>query len=94
MCEEVWWHEHCILRQDQANTRYRVLQTPVTPKALSLTYMTTELLDLLSEALTFRHREPCILGQAFRCSPENVFYIFNQQIYFIISYLLDRASLI
>ena len=34
--------------------------------------------------LTFRHRAPCILGQAFRCSPENAFYIFNQQIYFII----------
>ena len=33
-------------------------------------------------------------GQAFRYSPENTFYIFNQQIYFIIWYLLDRASLI
>ena len=43
---------------------------------------------------TFRHRASCILGQAFRYSPENVFYIFNQQIYFIIWYLLDRASLI
>ena len=39
---------------------------------------------------------PCVLyiGQAFRYSPENAFYIFNQQIYFIIWYLLDRASLI
>ena len=44
--------------------------------------------------LTFRHRASCILGQAFHCSPENAFYIFNQQIYFIIWYLLDRASLI
>ena len=44
--------------------------------------------------LTFRHRASCILGQAFHYSPENVFYIFNQQIYFIILYLLDRASLI
>jgi len=35
--------------------------------------------------LTFRHR-------AFRYSPENAFCIFNQQIYFIIWYLLDRAS--
>ena len=34
------------------------------------------------------------IGQAFRYSPENAFYIFNQQIYFIIRYLLDRASLI
>jgi len=34
--------------------------------------------------LTFRHRASCILGQAFHYSPENVFYIFNQQIYFVI----------
>ena len=34
--------------------------------------------------LTFRHRAYCILGQAFHYSPENAFYIFNQQIYFII----------
>ena len=33
--------------------------------------------------LTFRHRASCILGQAFHYSPENVFYIFNQQINFI-----------
>ena len=48
----------------------------------------------LYRTLTFRHRASCILGQAFRYSPENTFYIFNQQIYFIIWYLLDRASLI
>ena len=34
--------------------------------------------------LNFRHRASCILGQAFHYSPENAFYIFNQQIYFII----------
>ena len=34
--------------------------------------------------LTFRHRASSVLGQAFRYSPENAFYIFNQQIYFII----------
>jgi len=34
--------------------------------------------------LTFRHRASCILGQAIRYSPENAFYIFNRQIYFII----------
>ena len=34
--------------------------------------------------LTFRHRASCILGQAFHSSPESAFYIFNQQIYFII----------
>ena len=44
--------------------------------------------------LTFRHRASSILGQAFRYSPENAFYIFNQQIYFIIWYLLDCVSLI
>ena len=46
--------------------------------------------------LNFRHRASCILGQGFRYSPENAFYIlvFNQHIYFIIWYLLDRASLI
>ena len=44
--------------------------------------------------LTLRHRASSIQGQAFHYSPENVFYIFNQQIYFIIWYLLDRASLI
>ena len=39
---------------------------------------------------------PCVLyiGQEFRYFPENAFYIFNQQIYLIIWYLLDRASLI
>ena len=36
--------------------------------------------------LTFRHRASCILGQAFHYSPENAFYILNQQIYFIIWY--------
>ena len=35
-------------------------------------------------SLTFRHRASCILEQAFRYTPENAFYIFNQQIYFII----------
>ena len=46
--------------------------------------------------LSFNLWAPCVLyiGQAFHYSPENAFYIFNQQIYFIIWYLLDRASLI
>ena len=34
--------------------------------------------------LTFRHRVSSILGQVFHYSPENAFYIFNKQIYFII----------
>ena len=37
-----------------------------------------------AHCLIFRHRASCILGQAFRYSPENDFYIFNQQIYFTI----------
>ena len=45
-------------------------------------------------SLSFRHRASCILGQAFHYSPENALCVFNQQIYFIIWYLLDRASLI
>ena len=47
----------------------------------------TGLLNCLNarpRGLTFRHRASCIQGQAFRYSPENAFYIFNQQIYFII----------
>ena len=32
-----------------------------------------------SHILNFRHRASCILGQAFHYSPENAFYIFNQQ---------------
>ena len=38
----------------------------------------------VKDSLTFRHRASSMLGQAFRYSPENAFYIFNQQIYFII----------
>jgi len=38
----------------------------------------------VSGYLTFRHRASCILGQVFHHSPANAFYIFNQQIYFII----------
>ena len=64
-----------------------------------LNTLRTELLNCLnarSRGLIFRHRAFCIQGQAFRYSPENAFYIFNQQIrvYFINWYLLDRASLI
>ena len=51
-------------------------------------------LNARSRDLTFRHRASCIEEQAFRFSPQNAFYIFNQQIYFIIWYLLYGASLI
>ena len=42
--------------------------------------------------LTSRHRASCILGHAFHYSPKNALYI--SKIYFIICYLLDRASMI
>jgi hypothetical protein len=40
--------------------------------------------NLVQFSLNFRHRASCILGQAFYYTAENTFYIFNQQIYFII----------
>jgi len=41
-------------------------------------------LNARSRGLIFRHRASSIYGQASRYSPENAFYIFNEQIYFII----------
>ena len=52
-------------------------------KFLKIAYLNIRLKKQIYE-LTFRHRASCILGQAFHYSPENAFYIFNQQIYFII----------
>jgi len=40
--------------------------------------------SLLSTTLTLRALRFLYIGQAFRYSPENAFYIFNQQIYFIV----------
>ena len=45
---------------------------------------TKQVVPLQYTLLIFRHRASSILGQAFRYSPQNTFYIFNQQIYFII----------
>ena len=56
-------------------------------RILLLNTLRTGLLNCLnarSRGLTFRQCASCIQGQAFRYSPENAFYIFNQQIYFII----------
>ena len=47
-------------------------------------YSRIMVLELRVVLLIFRHRASCILGQAFRYSPDNAFYIFNQQVYFII----------
>ena len=54
---------------------------------ISFNTLRTGLLNCLnarSRGLTFRHRASCTKGQAFHYFPENAFYIFNQQIYFII----------
>ena len=59
----------------------------VVAKVAHINTLRTGLLNYLnarSRGLTFRHRASCIEGQALRFSPENAFYIFNQQIYFII----------
>ena len=57
---------------------------------------TDRLYSSLTNKCTFIHlknikiyinlQAPCVMyiGQAFRYSPENAFYIFNQQVYFII----------
>ena len=46
----------------------------------------TEEYQKFSTVESFNLQAPCVLyiGQAFRCSSENAFYIFNQQIYSII----------
>ena len=67
---------------------------PPPPFRLSYCPFDSYYLGFITVYLIFRHRASSILGQAFRYSPENAFYIFHQQIYFIIWYLLDRASLI
>ena len=50
--------------------------------------------SVMKDAINLQAPRFLYIGQAFRYSPENVLYIFYQQIYFIIWYLLDRASLI
>ena len=72
----------------------RIFHSIYEQKVEILCYGVTKTCITLATRLTFRHRASCILGQTFHYSPENAFYIFNQQIYFIIWYLLDRASLI
>jgi len=56
---------------------------PVNP-AIAPVFGDTVTNALYYSQLNFRHRASCILGQAFHYSPENAFYIFNQQMYFII----------
>ena len=99
-----WWALFCSKRVDNWNKRIRkkrriVRQVGYLQELVAEYVYITETFDvratkLFQFPLTFRHRASCVLGQAFHYSPENTFYIFNQQIYFIIWYMLDRASLI
>ena len=86
---QVWASSH-VITHPLKTVKWHMLQKLVSRSGTSVWVK----LWTLSSHLTFRHRASSILGQAFRYSPENAFYIFNQQIYFIIWYLLDRASLI
>jgi len=66
--------------------RFSLLSPTVTEQSTELRHLPAQnyLSPIREDTLTFRHRASCILGQAFRYSPEKAFYIFNQQIYFII----------
>ena len=76
------------LTEDCTNKTKRNVQTRISMITnWSVNTLRTGLLNCLnarSRGLTFRHRASCIYGLAFRYSPENAFYIFNQQIHFII----------
>ena len=61
----------------------RSFETSVTVLYTLYTFLDTRDSFEQEGVLTFRHRASCVLGQAFHYSPENAFYIFNQQIYFI-----------
>ena len=92
-----WWPTNVTTQFE--TTFFRITSDSCMTVILPIHFNTlrTGLLNCLnarSGGLTFRHRASSIYGQAFRYSPENAFYLFNQQIYFIIWYLLDGASLI
>ena len=66
------------------NTRDKTERLLIVKFLVTLNTLRTGLLNCLnarSRSLNFRHRASCIQGQAFRYSPENAFYIVNQQIY-------------
>ena len=89
------WKLHCTEVTEWEGGQFICL-CGVNAYEMFLSNVKSPMSDILNTGicLTFRHPESSILGQAFRYSPENAFYIFNQQIYFIIWYLLDHASLI
>ena len=65
----------CTCWSVEGHVTCRMYETMFSPPCYRLTNV---------NRLTFRHRASCLLGQAFHYSLENAFYIFNQQIYFII----------
>ena len=74
-----------VIQHTDNYTSFFLITSYTTTKTHSSNSDHTTLTCTVRQALlTFRHRASCILGQAFRYSPENAFYIFNQQIYFII----------
>ena len=80
MKEAMQWHVNITGARHTANAlllKHFIRNVSIQLVRLHLAYSGTF-------CLTFRHRASCILGQAYHCSPENAFYIFNQQIYFII----------
>ena len=66
----------------QASVRLRQVDTLII--CMTILYLLILIIRSCLFRLTFRHRASCILGQAFHYSPENAFYVLNQQIYFII----------
>ena len=84
---------HCVQLHHRANTAPDSVQAsssmiPVMQNQQKCNLTSVKVQQMLSSStvmrrLTFRHRVSCIMGQAFRYSPENASYIFNQQIYFI-----------
>ena len=72
--------EHAVCRTDRTLTTTTFLNLITFGHQISVIGCQRREISLL----TFRHRASCFIGQAFRYSPENAFYVFNQQIYFII----------
>jgi len=73
-------------RHDEDNSRFSQCCKIALKRFSSMDWYTNNsvLNSITNCLLTFRHRTSCILGQAFHYSPENAFYIFNQQTYFFI----------
>ena len=97
-----FWYSHkllsasaCFLQHVMRHAHTR-MRNPGTCNSSFLRATATQVAKAMMfwKELTFK--TPCVLyiGQSFRYSSENAFYVFNQQIYFIIWYVLDRTSLI